>query len=158
LVFAGIAAARRKFTPEFINRLDNIVVFKSLGAEELRGIVDIELEMVQQRIQGVFDTIQHTRARALRKYRNPLAFVEQGVAADTPFRKSRDWRVEAVGAPAARLGTHGNERPPRGAQVPQSADAGHAALESKQLRSAIERCTSLGRHVGSFHPSRSSEE
>src|SRR5258708_4475440 len=48
---AGIAAARRKFTPEFINRLDKIVVFKSLGAEELRRIVDIELEMVQQRIQ-----------------------------------------------------------------------------------------------------------
>ena len=48
----GIAAARRKFTPEFINRLDKIVVFKSLGAEELRRIVDIELEMVQQRIQA----------------------------------------------------------------------------------------------------------
>jgi ATP-dependent Clp protease ATP-binding subunit ClpB len=48
---AGIAAARRRFTPEFINRLDKIVVFKSLGAEELRRIVDIELEMVQQRIQ-----------------------------------------------------------------------------------------------------------
>jgi ATP-dependent Clp protease ATP-binding subunit ClpA len=47
----GIAAARRKFTPEFINRLDKIVVFKSLGAEELRRIVDIELEMVQRRIQ-----------------------------------------------------------------------------------------------------------
>ncbi|MDQ1473004.1 MAG: ATP-dependent Clp protease ATP-binding subunit ClpC, partial [Bryobacterales bacterium] len=49
---AGIAAARRKFTPEFINRLDNIVVFKSLGKEELRRIVDIELAMVQQRIQS----------------------------------------------------------------------------------------------------------
>jgi ATP-dependent Clp protease ATP-binding subunit ClpB len=49
---AGVAAARRKFTPEFINRLDKIVVFRSLGAEELRRIVDIELEMVQQRIQA----------------------------------------------------------------------------------------------------------
>jgi ATP-dependent Clp protease ATP-binding subunit ClpA len=49
---AGMAAARRKFTPEFINRLDKIVVFKSLGAEELRRIVDIELKMVQQRIQA----------------------------------------------------------------------------------------------------------
>jgi ATP-dependent Clp protease ATP-binding subunit ClpA len=46
----GVAAARQKFTPEFINRLDKIVVFKSLGNEELRRIVDIELEMVQQRI------------------------------------------------------------------------------------------------------------
>ena len=48
----GVEAARRKFTPEFINRLDNIVVFKSLGREELRRIVDIELEMVQQRIHA----------------------------------------------------------------------------------------------------------
>jgi ATP-dependent Clp protease ATP-binding subunit ClpA len=47
----GIAAARRKFTPEFINRFDNIIVFRSLGREELRRIVDIELELVQERIQ-----------------------------------------------------------------------------------------------------------
>ena len=46
----GIAAARRKFTPEFINRLDRMVVFKPLGREELRTIVDIELEMVKERI------------------------------------------------------------------------------------------------------------
>ncbi len=46
----GVAAARRKFTPEFVNRLDKIVVFKSLGNAELRKIVDIELEMVQERI------------------------------------------------------------------------------------------------------------
>lgn len=49
---AGTVAARRKFTPEFMNRLDKIVVFKSLGAEELRRIVDIELDLVQQRIQS----------------------------------------------------------------------------------------------------------
>jgi ATP-dependent Clp protease ATP-binding subunit ClpB len=47
---AGIEAARRKFTPEFINRLDKIVVFKPLGDSELRRILDIELKMVQQRI------------------------------------------------------------------------------------------------------------
>ena len=46
----GLEAARRKFAPEFINRLDKVVVFKSLGSRELRSIVDIELEMVQQRI------------------------------------------------------------------------------------------------------------
>jgi ATP-dependent Clp protease ATP-binding subunit ClpA len=43
-------AARRKFTPEFINRLDKIVVFKPLGTAELLRIVDIEVEAVQQRI------------------------------------------------------------------------------------------------------------
>jgi ATP-dependent Clp protease ATP-binding subunit ClpB len=48
----GVTAARRKFTPEFINRLDKIVVFRPLGREELCRIVDIELEMVQERIQN----------------------------------------------------------------------------------------------------------
>jgi len=47
---AGVESARRKFTPEFINRLDKITVFKPLGDTELRKILDIELRMVQQRI------------------------------------------------------------------------------------------------------------
>jgi ATP-dependent Clp protease ATP-binding subunit ClpA len=50
LARSGSEAARRKFTPEFINRLDKIVTFKPLGTEELRRILDIELNMVQQRI------------------------------------------------------------------------------------------------------------
>jgi len=48
----GIAAARRKFTPEFINRLDSMVVFKSLGEQELRKILDIELQVVYERVQA----------------------------------------------------------------------------------------------------------
>jgi len=47
---AGVEAARRKFTPEFINRIDKTVVFHPLGAPELRKILTIELNMVQQRI------------------------------------------------------------------------------------------------------------
>jgi ATP-dependent Clp protease ATP-binding subunit ClpB len=47
---SAVEAARRKFTPEFINRLDKIVTFKPLGSEQLRRILDIELKMVQQRI------------------------------------------------------------------------------------------------------------
>ena len=37
---AGVEAARRRFTPEFINRLDNITVFKPLGNTELRKILE----------------------------------------------------------------------------------------------------------------------
>jgi ATP-dependent Clp protease ATP-binding subunit ClpB len=46
----GLEAARRKFTPEFMNRIDKIVVFKSLGETELRRILDLELNQIQQRI------------------------------------------------------------------------------------------------------------
>ena len=51
---AGIEAARRKFTPEFMNRLDKIVVFHPLGQAELRKVLDIELRLLQQRI---FDSV-----------------------------------------------------------------------------------------------------
>src|SRR2546423_1888395 len=43
-------AARRKFSPEFMNRIDKIVVFKTLRSEHLEQILEIELGMVQQRI------------------------------------------------------------------------------------------------------------
>ncbi|HEY4506826.1 MAG TPA: AAA family ATPase [Candidatus Paceibacterota bacterium] len=47
---SGMQAARRKFTPEFMNRLDKIVTFQPLGVEQLQKILEIELNMVQQRI------------------------------------------------------------------------------------------------------------
>ncbi len=43
-------AARRKFSPEFMNRVDKIVVFHMLRVEHLEQILEIELGMVQQRI------------------------------------------------------------------------------------------------------------
>jgi len=47
---AGVEAARRKFTPEFMNRIDKAVVFRTLGADELHRILNIELNLLQQRI------------------------------------------------------------------------------------------------------------
>jgi ATP-dependent Clp protease ATP-binding subunit ClpB len=46
----AVEAARRKFMPEFMNRLDKVVVFKTLRPEHLQRILDNELEMVQKRI------------------------------------------------------------------------------------------------------------
>ncbi len=47
---AGVEAARRKFTPEFMNRIDKTVVFRPLGEPELRKILSLELNIVQQRV------------------------------------------------------------------------------------------------------------
>ncbi len=47
---AGVEAARRKFTPEFMNRIDKTIVFHSLGERELRRVLEIELQQVQERI------------------------------------------------------------------------------------------------------------
>ena len=43
-------AAKRKFSPEFMNRIDKVVVFRSLKEHHLRRILEIELSQVQNRI------------------------------------------------------------------------------------------------------------
>jgi ATP-dependent Clp protease ATP-binding subunit ClpA len=43
-------AAKRKFAPEFMNRIDKTVVFRALRPEQLEQVLEIELGMVQQRV------------------------------------------------------------------------------------------------------------
>src|SRR6202011_3421077 len=47
---AAVEAARRKFSPEFMNRLDKVVVFHPLKRQELDEVLDIELGQVQRRL------------------------------------------------------------------------------------------------------------
>jgi len=46
----AVEAARRKFSPEFMNRLDKVVVFHPLRREQLEEVLEIELGQVQQRV------------------------------------------------------------------------------------------------------------
>ncbi len=46
----AVEAARRKFSPEFMNRLDKVVVFHPLKREELDEVLEIELGNVQKRV------------------------------------------------------------------------------------------------------------
>src|SRR5215203_5989908 len=46
----ALEAAKRKFSPEFMNRIDKVVVFRSLKEHHLRQILNIELTAVQDRI------------------------------------------------------------------------------------------------------------
>jgi ATP-dependent Clp protease ATP-binding subunit ClpA len=46
----AVEAARRKFSPEFMNRLDKVVVFHPLKREELDKVLAIELRHVQERV------------------------------------------------------------------------------------------------------------
>lgn len=47
---AAIEESKKKFSPEFMNRIDRVVVFRALTKEHLRKILDIELNEVQGRI------------------------------------------------------------------------------------------------------------
>jgi len=46
----ALEAARRKFSPEFMNRLDKVVVFHPLKRAQLEEVLEIELGQVQQRV------------------------------------------------------------------------------------------------------------
>src|SRR3981081_3293719 len=46
----AVEAARRKFSPELMNRLDKLVVFHPLRREQLEKVLEIELGQVQQRV------------------------------------------------------------------------------------------------------------
>jgi len=46
----AVETARRKFLPEFMNRIDKVVVFRGLQEHDLRQILDLELQALQDRI------------------------------------------------------------------------------------------------------------
>jgi len=74
----ALEAARRKFSPEFMNRIDKVVVFKTLRSEHLEKILGIELGMVQQRIlqtnannQFVFSCSDRVKSMLLEEGNDP---------------------------------------------------------------------------------------
>src|SRR5205814_8174646 len=70
----AMEAARKKFSPEFMNRIDKVIVFRTLQRENLEEILDIELTRVQERImiatagkQFVFKCTERARDFLLRE-------------------------------------------------------------------------------------------
>ena len=46
-------ALKKAFAPEFLNRIDDVVIFNSLSKDDIFKIIDIELESLYKRIQGL---------------------------------------------------------------------------------------------------------
>ncbi len=53
-------ALKRAFAPEFLNRIDDVVIFESLEREEIHKIIDIELKNLYDRITGMGYSIKVT--------------------------------------------------------------------------------------------------
>lgn len=53
-------ALKRTFSPEFLNRIDDVVIFNSLGQEEIFKIIDITLKDLHGRLQGMGYTLSLT--------------------------------------------------------------------------------------------------
>jgi ATP-dependent Clp protease ATP-binding subunit ClpB len=59
---AVMDVVRSHFKPEFLNRLDDVVVFRALGSEELTGIVDIQVAVLARRLAARRLTLRVTDA------------------------------------------------------------------------------------------------
>jgi ATP-dependent Clp protease ATP-binding subunit ClpB len=59
---AVLEVVRSHFKPEFLNRLDDVVVFRALGTEELTGIVDIQVGVLARRLAARRLTLTATDA------------------------------------------------------------------------------------------------
>jgi ATP-dependent Clp protease ATP-binding subunit ClpA len=72
-----LAAARRKFSPEFMNRIDKVIVFRALRRPHLEKVLEIELSFVQERVmastgsQFVFQCTEAARDYLLREGTDP---------------------------------------------------------------------------------------
>ena len=57
---AAVSYVRKSFAPEFLNRIDEIVIFGALGYDELIDISRLELEKLRQRIEAIGMTVEFT--------------------------------------------------------------------------------------------------
>ena len=55
-------ALRARFAPEFLNRIDEKIVFQSLSKEEIRSIVDLQLESLVRRVEKLGRKLTITEA------------------------------------------------------------------------------------------------
>ncbi|WP_452598780.1 ATP-dependent Clp protease ATP-binding subunit, partial [Pontimicrobium sp. MEBiC01747] len=55
-------ALKKSFAPEFLNRIDDVVVFNALEKEDIHKIIDIELDKLLTRIKGLGYTLKLTKA------------------------------------------------------------------------------------------------
>jgi ATP-dependent Clp protease ATP-binding subunit ClpA len=77
----AVESARRKFSPEFMNRIDKVVVFRSLKEHHLRQILELELQAVQDRIMLSAGT--------------KFVFQCSGTAKDTLLKEGLDFKYGA---------------------------------------------------------------
>ncbi|MBU6175049.1 MAG: AAA family ATPase, partial [Planctomycetes bacterium] len=80
----------RVFRPEFLNRLDDVIIFRHLNKEDLKKVIDFEMAKVKQRLkERGFDLILTDEAKEF--------IIKQGANLDygaRPLRRAIEQRVE----------------------------------------------------------------
>jgi ATP-dependent Clp protease ATP-binding subunit ClpB len=128
----ALEAARRKFSPEFMNRIDKVVVFRSLRQEELAGILELELRAVQTRVEtgkrGLFTFKLTDRAKAF--------LLEEGTDYQYGARHLKRAIERYLVFPLASLLASGQVRPGDAISVDLDADAGKLVFYGEETTAA----------------------
>ena len=82
---------QQHFRPEFINRIDDIVVFHPLGKEQIRAIVDIQLGYLRRRLAERDIELDARRRRATCSARR--ASIRCTARGRSSARSSSSWRT-----------------------------------------------------------------
>lgn len=101
----ALEAAKKHFTPEFMNRLNNVVVFKTLTREQIAQIMMLELGMIQKvmfdKAQFVYQTTDAAKA----------VLMEEGYSVEYGARNLKRAIESRVRLPLARLVSSGQIAP-----------------------------------------------
>jgi MoxR-like ATPase/ActR/RegA family two-component response regulator len=132
----GLAAVRKRFSPEFVNRIDVIVTYQPLDAEALAAIVDHHIDELQRHV--------HTRLgdRSFTIDVTPEArrlLVEKGTSAQYGARELKRTIHRMLTQPLAELVADKQVAP--GARVVVDRDAAEEALEIRPEAPAVEPST-----------------
>jgi ATP-dependent Clp protease ATP-binding subunit ClpA len=108
----AMSAVKRKFSPEFVNRLDGVITYRPLDAASLSAIVDHEVDKLQKHIIARLGTLAFAIAvsRAARAWLR-----EHGTSAEYGARELKRTIHRHVAQPLAAMVTGG--RIPAGATV-----------------------------------------
>lgn len=104
----GLAAVRKRFSPEFVNRIDAVITYRPLGAESLAEILDVHIMELQKHV--------HTRlgARSFRIDVTPAArglMLEQGASDEYGARELKRTIHRLLTQPLAALVAAGHIQP-----------------------------------------------
>jgi CheY-like chemotaxis protein len=129
----GLAAVRRRFSPEFVNRIDVVVTYQPLDAAALAAIVDHHIDELQRHV--------HTRLgdRSFTIHVTPAArhlLVEQGTSVEYGARELKRTIHRMLTQPLAEQVADKEVAP--GARIVVDCDAGGEALEIRPESPAAE--------------------
>jgi ATP-dependent Clp protease ATP-binding subunit ClpB len=113
---------RKHFRPEFLNRVDEIIVFHALSEEHLKKIVDIQLTRLRQRLEE-----RHIRLELTDRARQHLVEVGYDPAYGArPLRRTLQKEIETA---LGRLLLQGKIRDGQTVHVDYNADRGELTFE-----------------------------